>query len=99
MALFYRLHKAGYYHGSAYRRNIVRQPGLLKNHPVMRHSREKGSESTKFSIGCERSQWSYRLIDFGRTRHETDPEDDDFWECLSYEKDKMSRWRRNHTLS
>ncbi|KAF8955685.1 hypothetical protein BDZ97DRAFT_1764584 [Flammula alnicola] len=59
-SLVYRLHEAGWIHGSVARRNIVRQPGPLSAWPLDR-IRNRYARS---GLGKD---WSYRLIDFGRS--------------------------------
>ncbi|KAF8955672.1 hypothetical protein BDZ97DRAFT_1856164 [Flammula alnicola] len=59
-SLIYRFHEAGWLHGSIARRNIVRQPGPLSAWPMQRIS-------NMLSHGGLGKNWSYRLIDFGRS--------------------------------
>ncbi|KAJ3516058.1 hypothetical protein NLJ89_g1367 [Agrocybe chaxingu] len=60
ISLILRLHDAGWVHGSVAQRNILVQPGPLSGWPVERGLRP--------SIrGGLRDEWSFRLIDFGRS--------------------------------
>jgi len=60
VALALRLHEAKWFHGSFYRRNILRKPGPLSAHPKEREANEKKRD--KYGV-----DWSFRLIDFGRS--------------------------------
>ncbi|KAF8193402.1 hypothetical protein BJ912DRAFT_848431, partial [Pholiota molesta] len=64
-ALVYKFHHAGWVHGSVARRNIVRQPGPLNASPEERMMNSK----KRNGVGTD---WSYRLIDFGRSRRYED---------------------------
>ena len=59
-ALLYRLHEAGWSHGSFYERNILVQPGPLSEWPLIR---------------CALGVKSFRLIDFGRSAELCDSND------------------------
>ncbi|KAF9565508.1 hypothetical protein CPC08DRAFT_683586 [Agrocybe pediades] len=67
-SLIYRFHEEGWWHGSVAQRNIVKQPGPLSAWPLERHfnARERGG------LGKD---WSFRLIDFGRSRKTTNGSD------------------------
>ena len=66
-SLVYRFHEEGWIHGSIARRNIVRQAGPLSAWPLERmvNVTERGGYGT---------DWSFRLIDFGRSRKVKDEE-------------------------
>jgi hypothetical protein len=64
-ALVYKFHHAGWVHGSVARRNIVRQPGPLNASPAERMV----NTEKRNGLGTD---WSYRLIDFGRSRRYED---------------------------
>ncbi|KDR77175.1 hypothetical protein GALMADRAFT_95874 [Galerina marginata CBS 339.88] len=59
-SLAYRLHLAGWLHNSLAWRNIVRQPGPLSMDPELRQA----NASQRGGFGKD---WSFRLIDFGRS--------------------------------
>ncbi|KAF8894951.1 hypothetical protein CPB84DRAFT_1710693 [Gymnopilus junonius] len=59
-SLAYRFHEEGWVHGSLARRNILRQPGPLSAWPIERMV----NMSMRGGIG---EDWSFRLIDFGRS--------------------------------
>ena len=57
-----KLHEEVWMHGSFYRRNILRKPGPLSAHPDERvdNTRKRGGYGV---------DWSFRLIDFGRSAY------------------------------
>jgi hypothetical protein len=57
-SLYYRFHNAGWSHGSVAARNILVQQGPLSVWPAFRNN---------FGIK-EGNEWSFRLIDFGRSQ-------------------------------
>ncbi|KAF8909653.1 hypothetical protein CPB84DRAFT_1765117 [Gymnopilus junonius] len=96
ISLFYRMHAVDYYHGSPYRRNIVRQPGPLNEHPLVRQANATAAVPGTSRMG---TNWSYRLIDFGRTRHKTKTDYDDYSWTMDWETGKMRSWLRGGSLS
>ncbi|KAF9483226.1 hypothetical protein BDN70DRAFT_852095 [Pholiota conissans] len=64
-ALIHRFHEAGWLHNSVAKRNIVRQSGPLSSWPLERMI----NAGKRDGLG---ENWSYRLIDFGRSCKEED---------------------------
>ena len=56
------MNAAGWHHGSIWERNILKQPGPLNESPFWKRMNKK----RRNGYGVD---WSFRLIDFGRTRH------------------------------
>lgn len=65
LSLGFRMNAAGWVHNSFYERNIVKQPGPLNKSPTLRRMNEK----YRNGYGVD---WSFRVVDFGRTRHKGD---------------------------
>ena len=82
-SLLYRLHEAGWTHGSAYERNILKQPGPLNVSPNQR----LGNSTERGGYGV---QWSFRLIDFGRSKYVEGQADEDKW--IRMDAAKVARW-------
>jgi hypothetical protein len=59
-SLVFRFHDAGWIHGSIAKRNILIQPGPLSEAPLSRHI----NSGARGGHGID---WSFRLIDFGRS--------------------------------
>jgi len=78
-SLVYRFHEEGWIHGSVAQRNILRQPGPLSSFPAIRaiNAEKRG--------GLE-EEWSFRLIDFGRS-HKTTTNNN-----LIAEESKLTGW-------
>ncbi|KDR77176.1 hypothetical protein GALMADRAFT_155822 [Galerina marginata CBS 339.88] len=82
-SLVYRLHLAGWVHNSLFRRNIVRQPGPLSAHPNMR------ALNAYHGRGGLGKDWSFRMIDFGRTTHVSQTKGEE-WEEYRKDEDKTA---------
>ncbi|KAF9483235.1 hypothetical protein BDN70DRAFT_342828 [Pholiota conissans] len=82
-ALVFKFHQGGWTHGSIARRNIVRQPGPLNAFPEQRKLNAK-------KRGGRGEDWSYRLIDFGRSTFiETNSE---AYKTVLEERTAMDNW-------
>jgi len=69
-------------HGSFYQRNILRKPGPLSIHPDKRvdNTRKRGGYGV---------DWSYRLVDFGRSAY-IDGVKADYYQTKSQYKEHMN---------
>ncbi|KAH9476108.1 hypothetical protein JR316_0011679 [Psilocybe cubensis] len=83
-SLFIRMHAVGWIHNSIFKRNIVRQPGPLSEHPVIRRS-----QSERQGHGAHELRSSFRLIDFGRSFPNARKRS--FSDYMSEER-KMTKW-------
>jgi len=86
------MNAAGWFHGSIWERNILKQPGPLSESVFWKRMNKK----RRGGYGVD---WSFRLIDFGRTRHFDDlrrqyPESEALRTILNETK-KLKNWWKN----
>lgn len=74
-------------HGSVYERNILQQPGPLEAPPIQRLRNTTGR-------GGYGVQWSYRLIDFGRSEYVANHNPQDKKSEFEFDRRRVARWIR-----
>ena len=79
------MNAAGWLHGSIWERNILKQPGPLNESRVRRNMNMR----RRNGYGAD---WSFRLIDFGRSRHFEDLIDAESYRRLPDETKKLICW-------
>ncbi|KAF9522841.1 hypothetical protein CPB83DRAFT_776443 [Crepidotus variabilis] len=84
-ALCFRLNHAAWVHNSVYQRNILRKPGPLSASPSVRIENKK----KRGGYGVD---WSFRLIDFGRTEYVGDTPGNGIIGSLDHENQKIKMW-------
>jgi hypothetical protein len=84
ISLGLRMNAAGWNHGSIWERNILKQPGPLNEPPFRRMMNVQ--DRNRYGV-----DWSFRLIDFGRSRHVEDFSDGHLIE-LAEETKKLKEW-------
>lgn len=87
------MNAAGWYHGSFFERNIVIQAGPLHEPPSTRKKNQRARDG--YGIN-----WSFRVIDFGRSRHMDDPQGTSSRtsrNAMLTERNEIKNWWRSGT--